>query len=148
MVVMKFLTTAAMGLAVSLPVILYSQIGYVEGDLFPVSTELEIMAMTPAQGGVDIDVLFTKSRRCTYRDMQWYVETYPDVWREVIVIFPKDKPRTRPLGRFEATWTLLMPAKYIGRRLQQELFHSCWAWPFTWETITTQTAKLPKGNDR
>lgn len=144
-IVKNAMMTMLMG-ALLLPIpILYNDAGHIDGRAFPVVTDTTIETMTPVPGGVEIDLSFSKVRRCKYMDMQWYVETFPNVWREIAVVFPEDnggKPRTRPTGRFSANWTLLMPQKFIGQRLKQELLHSCWG-PMFWLTVTTEMPLIP-----
>ena len=118
---------------------LSSEIGHIEGYLFPVAQGYHIESEVPAVGidGVEISLTFSKVRSCHFELQEAYIPTAKGIWKDVAIYDPKrvGPAFSRPKNTYAVTWLFGYPPSKIGTEIKIVLHHKCWG-PGLWETIT------------
>lgn len=131
--------TAGVAVLASVSIYLSSEIGNLEGRLFPVAVDYAIEGETPAVGveGVEVTLSFAKVRSCSFEFQEASIPSGMGKWKDAPIYDPKRAGSvfSRPTGHYHVTWLFGFPPSSIGTPIKMVLHHKCWG-PTLWETVT------------
>lgn len=131
--------TLVVGLMVGSGVFLSSDIGKIEGKLFPVAVDYRIEDEKPSENPIEVEVslVFSKVRNCKFVLQQAYIPGKNGTWVDVPVYDPKRVGPlfSRPMNTYSVNWLLGYPPEKRGTKIKFVLYHKCWG-PGLWDTVT------------
>lgn len=121
---------------------LFTNLGWTEGRLFPVSSDFELVESKEVPHGINMTLRFTKHRNCDFVEWHWYMEKSPGRFTDVFVVDLQrtGEPFSRPMGDFEVDWLLISNMTPNDKKLYAVLDHRCWG-PLLWKTHTQVEVK-------